>query len=148
MTSFSCEPIGYFHSNAQERYNLPSQPGVLDGSEGKIILNPHCHFEQALEDLKGFDRIWVVFWFHRNESWKPKVLPPRGGIKRGLFATRSPHRPNPIGISCLELKEIHGLELIVKNHDLLDGTPILDIKPYLVYADSFRLQTRMAAKRF
>lgn len=137
MTRLTFNPIGYFHTLNQERYSVPRQADVVQSFPGKIILNPHCHFEEALKDLQGFDRIWVIFLFHRNAGWKPKVLPPRGGIKRGLFATRSPHRPNPIGMSCLELIEIKGLELEVANPDLLDGTPILDIKPYLVYADSF-----------
>lgn len=133
------EPIGYFHAQEEARYALPRQPGVNRDNSGKIVLNPQKNFEQALEDLAGFERIWVVFWFHKNENWKPKVLPPRGEKKRGVFATRSPHRPNPIGLSCLELKEIKGLELHVSNHDLLDQTPILDIKPYLPYADAFPL---------
>lgn len=131
---FSFEPIGRFHSSAKERYELPRQPGQ---GVGYIQLQPHCNYEQALADLADFDRIWVLFLFHENHSWKPKVMPPRGGVKRGVFATRSPHRPNPIGLSCVELSAIEGLKLYVGDHDLLDGTPILDIKPYIVYADSF-----------
>lgn len=131
------EPIGYFRSEQNEKYLIPHQSNVNIENEGTIILNPRCQFEQALEGLEGFDRIWVVFWFHCNTKWKPKVYPPRGDRKRGVFATRSPHRPNFIGLSCVELVSIKGLKLEIKNHDLLDGTPILDLKPYLNYADSF-----------
>ena len=104
---------------------------------GKIVLNGQCSFEQALCDLVGFERIWILFWFHRNSTWKPKVQTPRSGPKRGLFATRAPHRPNPIGLSCVALLGIEGREILIGKNDLLDGTPILDIKPYLNYADAF-----------
>jgi tRNA-Thr(GGU) m(6)t(6)A37 methyltransferase TsaA len=97
------------------------------------------NFEQALEDLAGFEKIWLIYWFHRNRTWKPKVLPPRSKDfkKRGVFATRSPHRPNPIGLSLVTLVSIEGRVLKVADTDLLDGTPILDIKPYLPYAEAF-----------
>lgn len=130
------EPIGFFQAIEDEKYAVSRQSGVIKNA-GKIILNPHCNYEAALEDLDGFDRIFVIYHFDRNNSWKPKVLPPRGDKKRGVFATRSPHRPNFLGLSCLELTKVDGLTLSVINHDLLDGTPIFDIKPYLVYADSF-----------
>lgn len=133
----SCKPIGYFQSPCVEKYMLGRQAGLASNSEGSILLSPGCNFEQGLEDLVGFERIWVVFWMHRALNWKPKVLPPRGGVKRGVFATRSPHRPNPLGLSCVELKGINGRELWIGRSDLLDGTPILDIKPYLSYADAF-----------
>jgi tRNA-Thr(GGU) m(6)t(6)A37 methyltransferase TsaA len=95
------------------------------------------NFEQALDDLGGFEYIWVLFWFHANKNWKPKVLPPHGERKkRGLFATRSPHRPNPIGLSLCRLIEVSGRTLRIENPDMLDGTPILDIKPYLPHAES------------
>lgn len=129
-------PIGYFYSEENERYSLPKQPGSGKENHGKIVLNPHQNFEQALDDLIGFSHIWVLFLFHKNQDWKPKVLTPRGGPKRGLFATRSPHRPNPIGMSCLELVDVQGRELFVINHDLLNNSPILDIKPYIEYSDS------------
>ncbi len=133
------QPIGVITSPYTDKYDAPRQPGV-DGkhNESIITLMPHCNFEQALEDLDGFERIWLISWFHRNSSWKPKVLPPRSGrTKRGVFATRSPHRPNPIGISVCTLEKIKGLTLYVRDVDLLDGTPILDIKPYLPYSDCF-----------
>ncbi|MCB1136639.1 MAG: tRNA (N6-threonylcarbamoyladenosine(37)-N6)-methyltransferase TrmO [Chlamydiia bacterium] len=137
LEKFCFEPIGVFHSAAGERYHVPRQAGVADVPPGYIELAPHRNFEQALADLDGFDRVWLLYCFHRNPNWKPKVLPPRGGIKRGVFATRAPHRPNPIGLSCVELIRVDGLRLDIGAHDLLDGTPILDIKPYISYADAW-----------
>ncbi|WP_213151427.1 tRNA (N6-threonylcarbamoyladenosine(37)-N6)-methyltransferase TrmO [Neochlamydia sp. AcF95] len=136
-TSLSCSPIGYFYTSEKERYSLPKQAGLFKNNKGKILLNRHQNFEQALHDLAGFNKIWVIFWFHRNHHWKPKVLTPHGPPKRGLFATRSPHRPNPLGLSCLEITGVSQLEIDVVNHDLLDGTPILDIKPYIEYVDAW-----------
>ena len=133
---FTFDPIGYFQSSAHSPYELPRQAGLVPANQGIIQLNERCQFEQALEGLEGFDLIWVVFRLHRSALWKPKVLPPRGRKKQGVFATRSPHRPNFIGMSCVKLESIHGLSLMISGHDLLDGTPILDIKPYLNYADS------------
>lgn len=136
-TSLICTPIGYFHTLEKERYHLPKQAGSGKSNEGLIVLNAQQNFEQALADLTGFSRLWVIFWFHRNQHWKPKVLTPRGPPKRGLFATRSPHRPNPIGLSCVEILEISGLKIKVSDHDLIDQTPILDLKPYVEYADAW-----------
>jgi tRNA-Thr(GGU) m(6)t(6)A37 methyltransferase TsaA len=95
-------------------------------------------FEASLTDLSGFSRIWLLWWFHQNEGWRPKVLPPRGRVgRRGLFATRAPYRPNPIGLTSVPLLEVKGRKLMIGPHDLLDGTPILDIKPYLPSVDSY-----------
>ncbi len=134
---FKVEPIGYFQSSSKALYDVPYQPSLYVKNEGIIQLNSGLQFEQALEGVKDFDLIWVLFRFHRHVHWKPKVLPPRGGKKRGVFSTRSPHRPNFIGLSCVQLQSIQGLKLFIVNHDLIDGTPILDLKPYLNYADSF-----------
>jgi tRNA-Thr(GGU) m(6)t(6)A37 methyltransferase TsaA len=134
---FEIDPIGTFHSKQKEKYEVPRQPGIA-ANDGLIRLLPHRGFEQALEGLEGFERIWVIFRFHQNTHWKPKVLPPRGDVKQGVFATRSPHRPNFLGLSCVELLSVNGLDLHIANHDLMDGTPILDIKPYINYADSFQ----------
>lgn len=131
-----CTPIGRFQGKATKPYHLCRQPG-MEPNEGVITLEPHCNFEQALEDLWGFDRIWVLFWLHQGTHWRPKVRPPRGEKKRGLFATRSPHRPNPIGLSCVKLEKIQGRQLWIREHDLLHGTPILDLKPYLAYSDAY-----------
>ena len=134
---FTVDPIGYFHSLSLERYQVPRQPSLQIKNEGIIELKSKQNFEQALEGLNGFERLWVIFHFHQITQWKTKVMPPRGGKKQGVFATRSPHRPNPIGISCVQLLKIQGLKLFIVNHDLIDGTPIIDIKPYLSYADAF-----------
>ena len=91
----------------------------------------------AWRDLAGFERIWLLFAFHRSEGWKAEVRPPRGGGKRSVLATRSPHRPNAIGLSAVELVAVEAGSLRVRGVDLLDGTPILDIKPYVPYADAF-----------
>ena len=137
--SLSITPIGVIRTPYTEKYHAPRQPGAAgEKVEGVITLFPHKNFEQALSDLEGFERIWIISWFDRNSDWKPKVLPPRSGrTKRGVFSTRSPHRPNPIGISVCKLLGINGLNIHVENPDLLDGTPILDIKPYIPYADSY-----------
>ena len=131
------EPIGIFSSEFKEKYHAACQPGISQDATGVIQLNKGSLFEQALDDLVGFERIWVIFCFDRNHRWKPKVQPPRGVVKRGVFSTRSPHRPNSIGLSCVRLLGVDGLKIYIGSHDLLDQTPILDIKPYLPYADAF-----------
>lgn len=147
--AYSFTPIGIIHTQFRKKYDAPRQPLEQDtarvlGQEGIVTLLPHRNFEQALTDLAGFERIWLLYVFHENlvpetalPHWKPKVLPPRGRVKRGVFATRAPYRPNPIGQSVVTLKEIRGRQLFVGNCDLLDGTPILDIKPYLAEYDAF-----------
>ncbi|MBI3830294.1 MAG: tRNA (N6-threonylcarbamoyladenosine(37)-N6)-methyltransferase TrmO [Planctomycetes bacterium] len=139
LEPLTLRPIGVIRTPFTDRYRAPRQPGAGDApAVGVIELEPRRNFEQALEDLAGFERIWIVAWFHRNKTWKPKVLPPRGSkTKRGLFATRSPHRPNPIGLSLVRLLAVTGRTLRVEGVDLLDGTPILDLKPYLPYAEAF-----------
>jgi tRNA-Thr(GGU) m(6)t(6)A37 methyltransferase TsaA len=131
-------PIGYVRTASQRKFDAPSQPNAGGDEVNTIELLPGHQFELALHDLAGFDRIWLVWWFHRNEHWRPTVMPPRGPAKRrGVFATRSPHRPNPIGLTCVSLLSVRGLVLEVGPLDLLDGTPILDIKPYLRTVDAY-----------
>ncbi|MBI5363944.1 MAG: tRNA (N6-threonylcarbamoyladenosine(37)-N6)-methyltransferase TrmO [Planctomycetes bacterium] len=132
------EPIGFLRSGKRSKFSLPHQP-VGDADERNVVeLLPGRQFEQALLDLQGFDRIWLVWWFHRHGNWKPQVLPPRGRKqKRGVFATRSPHRPNPIGITPVRLVRVEKRRLVVGEVDLVDGTPILDIKPYVPALDAF-----------
>lgn len=101
-----------------------------------IELEPGRGFEDALADLDGWQYVWVVAWFDRNTTWRPKVTPPRSRTKRGVFSTRSPHRPNPIALSVFELVSVEGLSVRVRNVDLLDGTPILDLKPYVPWTDA------------
>jgi tRNA (adenine37-N6)-methyltransferase len=131
-------PIGFMRCSEKHRYETPRQ-GVFADNIGTIELNPGHNYEQALRDLEGFDRIWVLFDFHLNTTWKPMVNPPHApdGKKISMFATRSPHRPNSIGMSCVELVKIEKCSVHIRNFDLLDGTPIIDIKPYIPHADSF-----------
>ncbi len=132
-------PIGYFHTEKIHPFEAGRQASVVSAPGlGEIRLERQRDFESALDDLIGFERIWILYHFHHNTHWKPKVMPPRGPrLKRGTFATRAPFRPNPIGMSCVKLRHIDGLSVFVEGHDLLDGTPVLDLKPYLPYADSF-----------
>ncbi|HEX5660847.1 MAG TPA: tRNA (N6-threonylcarbamoyladenosine(37)-N6)-methyltransferase TrmO [Polyangiales bacterium] len=138
MSALTITPIGVVHSPFRERADAPRQPRA-DGTgeaEGTVELFAGRGFEDALSDLALWDHVWVVFWFDRNREFRPKVQPPRSDVKRGLFATRSPYRPNPIGLSALRLLGVDGLVLRVSGLDLLDGTPVLDIKPYVPYTDA------------
>lgn len=134
------EPIGIFHGDAVYKYDAPRQGRLFAGHPGRIELAPGRNFETALRDLEGFERIWVIFQFHENEGWRPTTRPPvpaPGRERVGTFASRSPYRPNPIGLSCVRLLKVDGLTLYVDESDLLDGSPILDIKPYVPLADAF-----------
>jgi tRNA-Thr(GGU) m(6)t(6)A37 methyltransferase TsaA len=129
-------PIGVVHSPYRERMQAPRQPRAALGIEGTIELFSASGIDHALEDIDSFRYIWVLFWFHQNHGFRPKVLPPRSQVRRGVFATRSPYRPNPIGLSVVELVAVEGRVLRVKNLDILDGTPVLDLKPYVPYTDA------------
>jgi tRNA-Thr(GGU) m(6)t(6)A37 methyltransferase TsaA len=130
-------PIAVFRSSAKHPYEAPRQASLDEsGLHGTIELP--SSMRETLKDIEGFERVWLIYDFHHNSSWKPLVLPPRGPHeKRGVFATRSPYRPNSIGLSAVKLIHVEGTTLTVQATDLLDGTPILDIKPYVPYADSF-----------
>jgi tRNA-Thr(GGU) m(6)t(6)A37 methyltransferase TsaA len=117
------------------RADAPHQPVEASAHSGVIELYSGNNFEHALLDIETWSHLWVVFWFHHNRTWRPKVQPPRSPKKRGVFATRSPYRPNPIGLSLVKLERVDGLELHISGIDLLDETPILDIKPYVPFAD-------------
>lgn len=131
-------PIGVLRCTKKVKFDAPHQPEDSDDDVSIIELEADHNFENALRDLAGFERIWLLWWFDKNTTWRPLVLPPRGGAKRrGVFATRSPHRPNPIGMTAVKLIKIEGRKIFVGNADLLDGTPILDIKPYITTIDSF-----------
>ena len=133
------EPIAYLRSQRTSRFLAPRQPGQAPAEVcARVELVPGRHLDAAIEDLSGFTRIWLIWCFHKNSGWRPKVLPPRGRSgRKGVLATRSPHRPNPLGISAIPLLGVEGLNLLIGEHDLMDGTPILDIKPYLPSVDSF-----------
>lgn len=138
MESLTIKPIGVFKGPRKHPYEAPRQPAEHETDSGEIVLNEGQNFEQALQGLEGCDRIWVVFHFHHNPNWKPMVRPPRGRSEKiGVFATRAPYRPNPLGLSCVKLVKIEGRKLKIENTDLLDGTPIFDIKPYVAEADAF-----------
>jgi tRNA-Thr(GGU) m(6)t(6)A37 methyltransferase TsaA len=132
----TCRPIGVVRSPFKERAEAPRQTVAARDVTGTIELFPESGFEHALEDLELWPYLWVIFWFHLNAGWKPKVLPPRSEKRRGVFATRAPHRPNPLGLSTVKLERVDGLVLHVSGLDMLDGTPVLDIKPYVKYADA------------
>lgn len=133
---YPMEPIGFVRSPHHEKADAPRQPRAAAGIEGTIELRPDRGYEDALSDLALWRYIWVVFVFDRAVGWRPKVRPPRSDRKRGVFGTRAPHRPNPIGLSVLELVGVEGLAVRVRDVDLLDGTPVLDIKPYVAWTDA------------
>jgi tRNA-Thr(GGU) m(6)t(6)A37 methyltransferase TsaA len=135
--TYEITPIGTLHCDEWYRFETPRQ-GVFAENRGYIELDGDPYAEAAA-DLNGFDRIWVVFVFHLNQTWNTKVTPPVAppGRKIGVLATRSPHRPNRIGISCVELEKVEGNRVYIRNFDLLDKTPVIDIKPYIPAADAF-----------
>lgn len=147
LRSFAVQPIGVVRSPYTERFGTPRQPGVTDQVKGdarlpgRIELRPE--YAEGLAGLERFDRIWCLFLFHLNRGHGLTVRSPRDARgagadeHHGLFSTRSPHRPCPIGLSCLHLTGIEGHVLHVLGLDILDHTPVLDIKPYLPYADAF-----------
>jgi len=131
------KPIGVVHSPFKERYAAPRQPALGDKVTATIELNSGENLEQAVKDLESFSHIWVIYWMHLNRGWNPTVIPPRGPKeRRGVLATRAPHRPNSIGLSAVKLVKVNGRVLEIETLDMLDGTPVLDIKPYIPYADS------------
>jgi tRNA-Thr(GGU) m(6)t(6)A37 methyltransferase TsaA len=136
---FSLTPIGWVRSPYQRRFGTPQQAAAVDSqSEAQLELDARLIPPEALVDLAGVERIWVLAYLHRSGTWGPSVRPPRGPrVRRSLFATRSPDRPNPLGLSAVQLLRVEGTTLHVRGVDLLDGTPILDIKPYVPYADAF-----------
>ncbi len=137
--------IAHLKTCYPEKFGVPRQPGLVDEAWGELIFEPEYRNADCLRGLEKFSHVWLVFVFHKSlqDNWKATVRPPRlGGNERlGVFASRSPFRPNSIGLSCVALKEIdhdHPDEPIlkVKGVDLVDGTPVLDIKPYIAYCDS------------
>jgi tRNA-Thr(GGU) m(6)t(6)A37 methyltransferase TsaA len=134
--TITLEPIGLAHTPFVDKAEAPRQPRAAEGVEGTIELFEGRGFDDALSDLEGWDALWVIFWMDRATGWRPKVTPPRSRRKRGVFSTRAPHRPNPIGLSAVRLLRVEGLVLHVRDLDLLDGTPILDLKPYVPWADA------------
>src|SRR5690606_2898001 len=140
--TFTFEPIGMLRTPWSEKFGVPRQSLMISEAWGLLRLSPH--YRAALSQLETFSHLWLVFVFHKHRQgpWKPIIEPPRLGVRDiGVFASRSPDRPNPIGLSAVKLERIEdrgqgGIDIHVSGVDLLDETPILDIKPYVPYADS------------
>ena len=137
------EVIARIHNDFPTKFGLPRQSGLAPSLRSKIVFEPAFRVSEALRGLDGFSHIWLIWGFSESEGWSPTVRPPRlgGNVRMGVFATRSPFRPNPIGLSSVRLEGIetdgeNGLVLIVAGADLMDGTPIYDIKPYLPGVDA------------
>lgn len=141
--SFQFDPVGFAETPYAEKFSIPRQPGLVTSDQSRIRLDGDCNREEILRGLDGFSHIWLVFVFHEamRSDWKPMVRPPRlgGNRKVGVFASRSPFRPNAIGLSSVKIRNIEcrgkHWYIDIEGCDLLNGTPILDIKPYLPYAD-------------
>jgi len=142
--TYEFAPIGIIRTAFAEKFGIPRQPGMVSEAKGVIELDKHPFFALAIDKLETFSHLWIIFVFHEHgaRDWKPSIRPPRlGGRKKvGVLASRSPHRPNPIGLSAVKLDRIEltpkGAKIHVSGVDLLDGTPILDVKPYIPFADS------------
>ena len=135
-------PIAYIRSDFSEKFGIPRQSGLVEELTAAVVFEPEYRDPSAFRGMEGFSHLWLIWEFSRSRGWSPTVRPPRlGGNKRlGVFATRSPFRPNPLGLSCVRLVEVRqdralGPVLVVAGADLMDGTPIYDVKPYLPYAD-------------
>ena len=144
MNAFTVKPVAYIRSDFKEKFGIPRQSGRAPSLTAEIVFVDEYRHPDALRGIEAFSHLWLLFDFslaHREE-FSPTVRPPRlgGNTRVGVFASRSPFRPNPIGLSCVKLLRVEerqneGLVLIVSGADLLDGTPILDVKPYIPFAD-------------
>lgn len=129
LASFNLRTIGVIHSPFTEAAGTPIQPCYARGAEGKVLVGEA--YAAALDDIEGFERVWLLYWMDRVERFKARVVPYRDTREHGLFATRSPSRPNPIGMSVVRIVRREGGVLRVADIDVLDSTPLLDIKPYV-----------------
>jgi tRNA-Thr(GGU) m(6)t(6)A37 methyltransferase TsaA len=140
-------PIAYIHTDFPEKFGVPRQSGLAKALKGRIVFEEEYRNPDALRGLEGFSHIWLIWEFSANRRqtghWQPTVRPPRlgGNAHMGVFATRSPFRPNPLGLSCVKISSVdpdtpEGPVIYVTGADLMDGTPIYDIKPYIRYADA------------
>ncbi|EFE96099.1 tRNA (N6-threonylcarbamoyladenosine(37)-N6)-methyltransferase TrmO [Serratia odorifera] len=144
MTEFVFNQIGTIRSPYKEKFAVPRQPGLVEDGGGELVLLPPYNQAEAVRGLGEFSHLWVMFIFHQtmDGGWRPTVRPPRlgGNTRMGVFATRSTFRPNPLGMSLVELTgiRVHGGEVVLElgSLDLVDGTPVVDIKPYLPFAES------------
>ena len=135
--------IARIHSDFPTKFGIPRQSALVPELKSRIVFEPEYRDENALRGIEQFTHLWLIWNFSESKGWSPTVRPPRlgGNTRLGVFATRSPFRPNPIGLSSVRLEGVErdpklGLVLVVSGADLLDGTPILDVKPYIPYADS------------
>lgn len=139
VEGFSLVPIGVVRSPWKEKFAIPRQSGLARDVESIVELDRERIPAEALRGLEGVSHVWLLCWFHESvaEGWRPTVRPPRlgGAVRLGVFATRSPHRPNPISLSLVRLLGVEDRCLRVSEADLLDGTPVLDIKPHLAWAE-------------
>ena len=145
MDEFTMHAIAHIESDFDEKFGIPRQSGLVDALTARVIFAPAYRDRSAVRGLEQFSHIWLLWQFTQaaREGWAPTVRPPRlgGNTRVGVFASRSPFRPNPIGLSCVRLEAVEqhpalGPVLVVRGADLLSGTPIYDIKPYIPYADS------------
>ena len=145
ITFLILQVIAHIHTEFPTKFGIPRQSGIIDSLQGTIVFEPEYRKPEAVRGLEEFSHLWLIWEFSeaKRETWSPTVRPPRlgGNVRKGVFATRSPFRPNPIGLSSVKLEKIEidpklGPVLHVSGADLMDGTPIYDIKPYIVYTDS------------
>ncbi len=143
MDEITIKPVAYYRGPFGSKFGIPRQSALAPAVEGRIVFTDTYRVKEALRGLEGFERLWLVWGFSANKpakgEWQPTVRPPRlgGNAAMGVWATRSPYRPNPLGLSCVELVKVDGMDLVVRGADLMDGTPIYDIKPYIPYADAY-----------
>ena len=142
---FPMQVVARIRSDFSSKFGVPRQSGLVDALEAAVVFEPEFRNPDAVRGLEGFSHIWLIWAFHQavRDTWSPTVRPPRlgGNVRMGVFATRSPFRPNPIGLSSVRLERVEltadlGPVLHVRGADLVSGTPIFDIKPYLAYTDS------------
>ena len=142
MDTLTLKPVAWYRGPFGAKFGLPRQSSLAPAVEGRIVFAENYGVQEALRGLEGFDHLWLIWGFHANRpakgDWQPTVRPPRlgGNAALGVWATRSPFRPNPLGLSAVRLLRIADGELIVGGADLMDGTPVYDIKPYIAYADA------------
>lgn len=144
MNPLACHPIAVLRSPFRDKFGIPRQPGLIPEVQGRLEFLPPYDRPEAVAGLEGYSHVWLLWVFHQalREDWRPMVRPPRlgGNRKVGVFASRAPYRPNPIGLSAARLEGIEagpqGVTLILGGVDLVDGTPVLDVKPYLPYTDA------------
>ena len=143
--TFTMHPVAHIESDFAEKFGIPRQSGLVDALRARVVFEPPYRDPSALRGIEQFSHIWLLWQFTQamRADWSPTVRPPRlgGNTRVGVFATRSPFRPNPIGLSCVRLEKVEqdparGPVLLVRGADLLDGTPIYDIKPYIPFTDS------------